>query len=227
MVPASGVISVPRELPLDRAALLGCAVTTGAGAVWNTARVRPGESVAVIGCGGVGLNVVQAAALSGAWPVIAVDVVPEKLALARRLGASHAVNAAEHDVVTAIVDLTDGLGADYAFEVIGRPETIVEAFGAVRKGGMAVVVGVAPPNAEVAINAFALPSTEKVLTGTWYGRSNPHVDIPRLAALYLAGRFKLAELISHRYRLDEINTAFSDLRAGHVARGVVEFEKTA
>lgn len=224
VVPAGGVVPVPPEVPWDRAALLGCGVTTGAGAVWHTARVRPGKSVVVIGCGGVGLSAVQAAALAGAWPIIAVDVVPEKLAVARRLGASHTVDAREHDVVTAVVDLTDGLGADYAFEAVGRPDTIAQAFGAVRKGGMAVVVGVAPPNAEVCINAFALPAHEKVLTGSWFGQSNPHVDVPRLARLYLAGKFKLDELISRRYRLDEINAAFDDLRRGQVLRGVVQFD---
>ncbi|MBX5465341.1 MAG: Zn-dependent alcohol dehydrogenase [Clostridia bacterium] len=222
VVPERGVIPVRPDVPLDRAALVGCAVTTGWGAVVHTAGVRPGSSVAVVGTGGVGLNVVQAAALSGAWPVIAVDRVPAKLELARQFGATHTVDASRtSDVIGAVVDLTEGRGADYAFEVVGRPETIASAYGMARKGGTVVVVGVAAPHLEVGINAFSLPSQSKVLTGSWYGRSVPEVDIPHILDLYMAGRLKLDELISRRYRLEEANEAFDALRAGEVARGVL------
>lgn len=222
VVGEAGVVPIPPDIPLDRAALVGCAVTTGYGAVVHTAGVRPGSSVVVFGCGGVGLNVIQAARLAGAHPIIAVDIVPAKLELARRFGATHTIDASQtEDLITPVLDLTGGRGADYAFEVIGRPETIAQAYGAVRKAGTAVVVGVAPPHAEVAINAFSLPSQSKILTGTWYGRSNPDVDIPRIVELYRAGKLDLDGLVSRTLPLEAINDAFDALEAGQVARSVL------
>ncbi|MDI3298100.1 MAG: Zn-dependent alcohol dehydrogenase [Bacillota bacterium] len=225
VVPEQGVVPIRPDVPLDRAALVGCAVTTGYGAVVHTARVRPGSSVAVLGAGGVGLNVIQAAVLSGAWPVVAIDRIPAKLELAREFGATHTVDASRtDDLVGAVADLTDGRGTDYAFEVIGRPETIASAYGMARKGGTVVVVGVAAPHEEVSINAFSLPSQSKVLTGSWYGRSNPGVDIPRILDLYMAGRLKLDELVSRRFPLEGVNEAFDALRSGEVARSVLLLE---
>lgn len=222
VVSQAGVVPIPPEVPLDRAALVGCAVTTGYGAVVHTAAVRPGSSVAVIGCGGVGLNVIQAARLAGAHPIIAVDMLAAKLELARRFGATHTIDASRsEDLITPVVELTGGRGADYAFEVVGRPETMAQAYGAVRKGGTAVVVGIAPPHAEVAINAFSLPAQSRILTGTWYARSNPDVDIPRILHLVTAGRLDLDGLVSRTLPLESVGEAFEALEAGGEARSVV------
>jgi len=222
VVPESGVIKIREEMPLDRASLIGCGVMTGVGAVINTARVQAGSVVAVIGCGGVGLNVVQGAALAGAAKIIAIDLSDYKLELAQQFGATHAVNAAgDPDVPGAVRRLSPG-GADYAFEVIGRPETMRQAYDATRRGGMTVVVGLAPADAELSIPAGSLMQ-EKVLTGSSYGGARPRIDMPKLVDLYLAGRLKLDELISRRYPLDGINEAFQALRDGEVARSIIEF----
>ncbi|MFC4767417.1 Zn-dependent alcohol dehydrogenase [Effusibacillus consociatus] len=222
-VPQESAIPIRKDVPLELAALVGCGVMTGVGAVINTAKVRPGSSVVVIGAGGVGLNVIQGAALAGAEKIIAVDLVDGKLSLARTFGATHTINAKEKDVVMSVLDYTDQLGAEYAFEVIGRPETIAQAYNCLRKTGTAVVVGVAPPNAEVSINAFSIPSQAKTLTGTWYGQANPRVDLPRLLDLYKAGKLKLDELMSKSYDLSQINEAFQDMVDGKVARGIIKF----
>ena len=224
VVSETSVIPIRRDVPLDRAALVGCAVMTGHGAVMKTAKVQPGSSVVVIGCGGVGLNVIQGAKLAGAAKIIAIDKIPAKLERARRFGATHTVDTSESDdPFTPVLDLTEGRGADYAFEVIGRPETIALAYGLVRKAGMAVVVGVAPPHEEVSINAFSLPSQTKVLTGTWYGQAVPDVDIPQILDLYMEGKIDLDGLITGTYPLDEINEAFEALRSGQAVRSIIRF----
>ena len=221
VVPESSVVKIREDMPLDRAALIGCGVMTGVGAVINTARVQAGSVVAVIGCGGVGLNVVQGASLSGAAKIIAVDVNGFKLELAQQFGATHVVNATEDpDVVGAIRQLSPG-GADYAFEVIGRPETMRQAYDATRRGGMAVVVGLAPAGAEVSIPAGTLLQ-EKILTGSSYGGARPRIDMPKLVDLYMTGKLKLDELISRRYPLDGINDAFQAMRDGEVARSIIQ-----
>ncbi len=221
VVSESSVVKVREEMPLDRAALIGCGVMTGVGAVINTAKVQPGSTVAVIGCGGVGLNVIQGAVLAGAARVVAIDISDYKLELAKQFGATDTVNASEVDPVAAVRELSPG-GADYAFEVIGRPETMRQAYDAVRRGGTAVVVGLAPASAEVSIPAASLLQ-EKVLTGSAYGGTRARVDMSKLVELYLAGRLKLDELISRRYPLEGINEALEALRAGEVARSVIEF----
>ncbi len=221
VLPESSLVKIGEEMPLDRAALIGCGVMTGVGAAINTARVQAGSTVAVIGCGGVGLNVVQGAALCGAAKIIAIDVNDFKLELAQQFGATHAVNAAKEDPVTAVRNLSPG-GADYAFEVIGRPETMRQAYDATRRGGMTVVVGLAPAGAELSIPAGSLLQ-EKVLTGSAYGGTRPRVDMPKLVELYLAGKLKLDELISRVYPLDGINEAFEAMRAGEVARSIIRF----
>ncbi len=224
VVPVTNVVPIPPDVPLDCAALIACGVTTGVGAVINAARVEPGSSVLVIGCGGVGLNVIQGAALVGAARIIAADLRDHKLELARQFGATHLINASREDVVSRARDLTDGYGVDYAFEVIGHPATILQAYEATRKGGVAVVVGVAPEEAEVSLNAVGLMRTARTLMGTAYGNARPAVDFPRLLDLFRAGRLKLRELISHRFTLDQVNEAFRALQAGEVARGVIVFE---
>lgn len=225
VVADTGVIVIDPEISLSQAALVGCAVTTGFGAVTHTARVGPGDSVAVVGCGGVGLNVIQTAHLSGADPIIAIDVNPKKAELAKIFGATHFVDAGQSDdLITPVIDLTQGRGADFAFEVIGRKETIEQTYGMVRKAGMAVIIGVAPPHLDVELNAFSFPSQSKILTGSWYGQSVPSLDIPRILGLYQAGRLNLDDLVTGHYYLDQINQAFHDLVQGTVGRGVVVFE---
>ena len=225
VVPEQGVVPIRKDVPLDVAAVVGCAVMTGVGAVVNTARIEPGASVLVVGCGGVGLNVVQGAALAGAEKVIAVDVLPSKLALARAFGATHTLNAREVAALPdAVRELTEGRGADYAFEVIGNPRTQLTCLDAVRRGGEAVLVGVAPLDAELAISPARLVLEEKRLTSTMYGSCRPHYDAPRLLNLYTAGKLRLEELISRRIDLGEVNKAFDLLRGGDVARQVITFD---
>lgn len=223
VVPEQGLLKLPADVPLDRAALVGCGVTTGVGAVLFAAGVRPGESVLVIGCGGVGLNVVQGAALVGAGPIIAADIVPQKLEWARQLGATHTVNPKEQDLLEAVRSLTEGRGADYAFEVIGRAETIQQAYAATRKGGTMVVVGLTPMGTTIPLDPLDLLRSEKTIKGTVYGTANLPRDIPRLLELYRLGRLKLDELISRRLRLEEINQGFEAMLAGSVARSIIVF----
>jgi S-(hydroxymethyl)glutathione dehydrogenase/alcohol dehydrogenase len=224
VVPEQGLLSLPPYIPLDRAALVGCGVTTGVGAVLFAAGVCAGETVLVIGCGGVGLNVVQGAALVGAGPVIAADVVPQKLEWARQLGATHTIDPREQDVVEVVRELTGGRGADYAFEVIGRADTIQQAYAATRKGGTTVIVGLTPMGTTVPLDPLDLLRTEKTIKATLYGSANLPRDIPRLLELYRLGRLRLDELISRRLRLEEINDGFEAMLAGSVARSIVVFE---
>ena len=223
VVPESGVVPLPAGTDLEQAALLGCSVLTGTGAVWRTAGVRPGESVAVFGVGGVGCNVLQAARMVSAYPRIAVDISVARLRAAAAFGATHLIDAGDCSPVDTILDLTGGAGVDAAFEVIGRPETIAQAFNATAGGGRTVVVGVAPPHVEVSLNAFAFPSQEKCLRGCWYGESHPARDIPALLRLQGAGVLQLRGLVSRRWRLDETEEAFRAMLAGEVNRGLVVF----
>ena len=217
------VVRVDPSVPLDRAALLGCGVMTGVGAVFNTAKVEPGSTAIVFGAGGVGLNAIQACALAGAAMVVAVDPAPAKLELARQFGATHTVNPSEEsNVVRALRKLTGG-GADYSFECVGRGEIAAQAYGALGKGGTAVVVGVAPPKDQTTIGTASLTFTEKTLTGSYFGSARPRQDFPRLLALYEAGRLKLDELITTRYPIEEARRAFADLAEGRNARGVIVF----
>ncbi len=215
------VIKIDPSIPLDKAALVGCAVMTGVGAAINTARVEPGASVAVFGTGGIGLNVIQGAALAGAEKIIAVDMADKKLEFAQRFGATHQINpGTDGDAVAKIVELTGG-GADYAFECIGLPATIEQSYNAVRKGGTAVVVGVSKPTDQVTLGAFLMPFTEKTLTGSMYGSARPRVDFPRLLNLYRDHRLKLDELVTATYPIDDVNRAFEDMQSGVNARGVI------
>jgi S-(hydroxymethyl)glutathione dehydrogenase/alcohol dehydrogenase len=223
VVPAAAAVKLPADAPLEKAALVGCSVMTGVGAVFHTAGVRPGSRVAVFGAGGVGLNAVQGAAIVGAEQIVAVDVHPRKLELARAFGATHAVDASRDDPVAAIRELTGGRGADYTFEAVGGKKTIEQAYAAVRSGGTCVVIGIGPREESIELNVFMLPVLEKRLLGCWYGGAHVHRDLPRLLALYRAGRLKLDELVSRTYRLDEVNEAFADMVAGVNARGLIVF----
>jgi S-(hydroxymethyl)glutathione dehydrogenase/alcohol dehydrogenase len=223
IVPEQGAIPITVDVPLGVMALVGCAVTTGVGAVINTAAVEPGSAVAIFGCGGVGLNAIQGAALVNAAPIVAVDRFDSKLEMARRFGATHTVNASAEDPVQAIMQLTDGRGADYSFEAIGSPAVIAQAFRCLRKGGTAVAIGIGSPDAEIPIPAQWLVYGERRLVGSFYGSARPRVDFDRMLHLYQAGKLKLDELISRRIGLDGVNEAFAAMRAGEVARSVIEF----
>jgi NDMA-dependent alcohol dehydrogenase len=223
VVPERALLVVRAAPPLDRAALRGGAVITGVGAVVNCAKVPPGSTMAVFGTGGVGLNVVQGGALSGAEKIIAVDVLPAKLEYARRFGATHGVDASAGNPVEQVRAITGGRGVDYAFEVIGNPRTIREAYDCLAKRGTAVVVGVSPPTAEVAIPAASMVFEERTLTGSIYGSSRPRIDLLRLIDLYRAGRLKVDELLTRTWKLEEINEAYAALERGEVARSVLTF----
>ena len=222
VVPQTGIVKIRPDVPLEAAALVGCGVMTGVGAAINTAKVEPGTSAVVIGCGGVGLNTIQGAALAGAEKIIAVDLNPQKLEWASQFGATHHVNPNDGDPVNQVLALTDGLGADYAFEVIGRADTAVQAYNSIRPGGVAVVVGVAKPDDMLTIPAISLLQ-EKTLKGSLYGSARPSVDMPRLLDLYMNKKLKLDELVSRRITLDQINDAFEWMEKGEVARSVIVF----
>ncbi|HXC39460.1 MAG TPA: Zn-dependent alcohol dehydrogenase [Burkholderiales bacterium] len=216
-------VKIDSSIPLDRAALVGCAVTTGVGAALNTAKVEPGSSAVVFGAGGVGLNVIQGCAVAGAARIIAVDMSESKLELAKAFGATDTIlTKAGEDHTKAIKKLTDG-GADYAFECIGYGEVAALAYKAIRRGGLAVVVGVAKPSDNLSIRTMSLPFEEKTLTGSYFGSCVPKVDFPRLLGLYKGHKLKLDELIRRRYGIDEAPRAFADLAAGGDGRGVIIF----
>ena len=224
VVPELAAVPIDKDIPFPQAALIGCAVTTGVGAVINTARVQSGTSVAVFGCGGVGLNCIQGADLAGATTIIAVDLRENKLEMAREFGATHTINASNDDPVERIIDLTGGEGAQYAFEAIGlAPDPYVQSVLCTRRRGLTVWVGVPPEGMNVTINAKAL-FHEKMVMGSYYGSSRPRIDFGRISSLYKAGKLKLDELISRTFQIEEINTAFKALDQGQVARGVISYE---
>jgi Zn-dependent alcohol dehydrogenase len=215
------IVKIDASIPLDCAALVGCAVTTGVGAVFNTARVAPGSTVVVLGCGGIGLNVIQGAHIAGARRIIAIDTLESKLKMAKQFGATDVLpSRAGEDLVKPIKKLTDG-GADYAFECVGSGELAALAYRLIGRGGVAVVVGVAKPTDSTSVRTMTLPFEEKTLTGSYFGSCVPRVDFPRLLGMFMAGRLKLEELITHRYRIDEAPQAFADLESGKNARGVI------
>jgi S-(hydroxymethyl)glutathione dehydrogenase/alcohol dehydrogenase len=219
VVMAAGAVPLPAGLPLWQAALLGCAVVTGFGAVRNAGRVRGGESVAVIGCGGVGLQVVAAARLAGAHPLIAVDRDPAKLELALERGATHVVEAGSATTAARVLRLTER-GVDHAFEVVGLPETMRLAWDVLRPGGTAIVVGLAPKGVEVVLPAIEFLS-DKGIRGSYYGNGDPLVDLPQLAELALSGDLDLAGVVTHVEPLGGIEEALERLRAGDGVRTVL------
>ena len=220
VAPASGAIPIRKDAPLDKAALVGCGVTTGVAAVTNDAQVRSGERVAVFGCGGVGLNVVQAAALSGAEIIVAVDLLDTKLQLAEEFGATHLVNASDGDPVQQIRELTRG-GVDHAFEVIGSPEVVLQAMRSVAPGGHTYVIGVLPSGTELRIPWYEVMARRQHLQMSGFEGAQPRADIPRVINLYMAGKLKLDELVSRTFQLDEVNEAIGALERGEVARSLV------
>ena len=221
VVPAAGTVPVDGDVPLETAALLSCAVLTGVGAVLNTACVEPASRVAVWGCGGVGLNVIQGARIAGAEQIVAVDVRPEKLELACRLGATDAVDARDADPGEAVLALTGG-GVDYAFEAVGTEPTVQAAWRATRAGGTTVVVGLMPRGSTLTIDPRYL-GWEKTLKGCYLGSPRVAADVPRLLGLYREGVLRLDELVSDRLPLDDLPRALDRLRAGDTARQLVVF----
>jgi Zn-dependent alcohol dehydrogenase len=224
VVDARSVVPVPDELPLWEAALIGCSVMTGVGAVRNAAGVKVGDSVAVIGCGGVGVQVVSAASLAGAARVIAIDRDPAKLELAHSHGATDVLLAGD-DVVRDVHALTDG-GTDHAIEVVGRPETIRQAFAMIREGGTAVVVGIAPRGVDVAIPALDFIS-DKTLRGCFYGSGNVLGEMPSVVSMVASGRLRVSDVVSDVIGLDGIEDAFQRLRDGRGARSLVVLDSEA
>jgi S-(hydroxymethyl)glutathione dehydrogenase/alcohol dehydrogenase len=217
------LVKIDPGIPLDRAALVGCAVTTGVGAVFNTARVEPGSVVAVFGCGGVGLNVIQGAAIVGAGRIVAIDTQEAKLEMAKQFGATDTLAIAPgEDPTRALKKLTGG-GPDYAFECVGVGALVEAAYRAIRRGGKAIVVGVARPTDTTSFKSMSMVFEEKTLQGSYFGSCVPRVDFPRLLQLYMAGKLKLDELITRRYTIDEAPQAFADLEAARNARGVIVF----
>jgi S-(hydroxymethyl)glutathione dehydrogenase/alcohol dehydrogenase len=221
IVPAAAAVPIARDFPLVQAALVGCAVVTGVGAIVNAARVRPGESVAVVGCGGVGLAAVQGARLAGASRIVAVDRVPAKLAMAVDNGATDTVDAGQVDVAAAVREVTEGRGADHAVEAVGRSDTIAAAWAACRRGGTVTVVGAGRFDDLVSFPAMNLMVDAKTVRGCVYGATDPARDFPRIVELASLGRLDLARLVTRRIDLDDVNEAFAAMVAGEVARSVV------
>jgi Zn-dependent alcohol dehydrogenase len=223
VVDQSQAVRIPASVALDRACLLACGVITGVGAVLNTARVAAGESVVVIGAGGVGLNAVQGARLAGAAPIVAVDHVAGKLEAARALGATHVIDAREQDVAARVRALTADRGADHAFVTVGDPAAVTAAVGSLRRGGTAVLVGMPPAGATAPLPIGDFVENGQRLLGSNVGSTRPGVDIPRLATLYGEGRLRLDELITGRYPLERIDEAIASMERGEALRNVIVF----
>jgi S-(hydroxymethyl)glutathione dehydrogenase/alcohol dehydrogenase len=223
LVHENAVVKIRDDMPLDRAALIGCGVTTGVGAALRTARVEPGSTVAVIGCGGVGMGAINGAAIAGAARVIAVDRLASKLELARSFGATDLVDASQGDPVEQVMALTDKKGVHYAFEAIGLKQTAEQAWAMLRTGGTATVIGMIAPGVKVEIHGIDL-LREKKLQGSMMGSNRFRIDMPRFVDFYLSGKLELDALISSRIKLDEINDAMEALKTGEVARQVIMFD---
>jgi S-(hydroxymethyl)glutathione dehydrogenase/alcohol dehydrogenase len=221
IIPQSAAIKVDDDIPLNVVSLIGCGVTTGVGAAINTAGIRPGTSVCVIGCGGVGIAAIQGARIAGAAEIVAVDNVPAKLEMAKKFGATHGVTP--DDLEGAKLEVTGGEGFDYALECVGHPVTIRATYDAVRRGGTAVVVGVGRMDQKIEFTAFELFYAEKSLKGSMYGSANVRVDFNRLLRLWKAGKLDLEGMISRRIALDEVNEAFRAMQAGEVIRSVIDY----
>ncbi|OGO43010.1 MAG: zinc-binding dehydrogenase [Chloroflexi bacterium RBG_16_60_22] len=219
----SQVVKVPKDMPLDRASLLACGVITGFGAVVNRARVEVMSSCVIIGTGGVGLNSVQGAAISGANPVIAVDISDSKLAAAKKFGATHTVNPGKADAIKAVKELTEGRGADYVFVTVGNVKAIEQGFAMSGPRGMTVVVGLPKFTDTITFSPFGFIKDERTLTGSFMGTTQLQTDIPRLIELYKAGILKLDELITERYPLEKINQAVEAVEKGKALRNVIMF----
>lgn len=216
------LIPIAAEVPLEKAALFGCAVMTGVGAVVNTARVEPGARVAIFGLGGVGLAAVLGARLAGALQIVAVDLLEKKLELARGLGATHTVSAGEGKAVETLREITRG-GADYAFEAVGSARVLAQAYAGTRRGGKTVTIGLPHPDQRLDLQAVSLVAEERTLLGSYMGSAVPTRDVPRFLELYLAGRLPVDALVSERIELASVNAAFDALRDGAVVRQLLRF----
>lgn len=214
-------VAIDRDMPLDRAALIGCAVTTGAGAVFNTSDVTPGETVCIVGCGGIGLAAVNAAKIAGAGKIIALDPVPEKRALAEKLGATHSIDALSNTAAEQVVEISCG-GVHHAIEAVGRPQSAATAVRVLRRGGTATILGMMPLNEKVGLSAMDLLAGKR-LQGGLMGSNRFPVDIPRLVDFYMRGQLDLDTIIADRMPLDQINHAFDELRKGDSTRSVITF----
>jgi Zn-dependent alcohol dehydrogenase len=219
-VKAGQAVKISKEVPFEVASLLGCGVITGVGAVFNRAKVSHGQSAAVIGVGGIGLNVIQGLALSDALPIIAIDTNPKKEALARQFGATHFINASENDVADAVKKITPN-GVDFSFECVGHPALIRQSIDLLDWGGTCVILGVPKLGTEASFVVNNMYN-DKTIMGCRYGAGRPHKDIPLFVDLYLAGRLKLDELVTKTYELDQIDAALAELHHGELARGVLE-----
>lgn len=216
------LVKIREDMPMDRAALIGCAVMTGLGSVFHTAAVQPGETVAVIGCGGVGLSCINGAAIAGAGRIIAIDMVPSKLELAKDFGATDVVDGNDGDPVKQVLEMTGG-GVQHAFEAIGLKVTAEQAFGMIRRGGTATIIGMIPVGEKVELMGAAFLQ-EKKIQGSFMGSNRFRVDMPRMIDFYLQGKLHLDQMISKRIKLPQVNEAFADMKAGNVARSVITFD---
>ncbi len=215
-------VAIRRDMPLDRAALIGCGVLTGVCSVFHTAKVRPGETVAVIGCGGVGLAAINGAAIAGASRIIAIDMSKSKDNMARNFGATDFVCAGETDAVKEVLEMTKG-GVDHSFEAVGLSKTAEQAFGMLKRGGDANIIGMIPIGQSVTVPGYAFLG-EKKLQGSLMGSNHYPVDMPRLVDMYLSGKLKLDDMISRRIKLDQVNDAFDEMKTGQIARSVIVFD---
>ena len=219
IMPYQGAIKIDDDVPFEVASLIGCAVMTGVGAAINTAKVVPGSSVVVFGCGGVGISCIQGARVCGAAEIVAVDLVDDKLETAKTFGATHAVKP--DDLAAVQAEITGGAGFDYAFEAIGRPQTMRAAYDAIRRGGTAVIVGVGRAEETFELSAFELFYSEKTLVGSYYGSTDVRSDFARIIRLWRAGRLDLEGMITRRIALDDINDALGAMERGEVVRQVI------
>ena len=221
LVHEHAIVKIREDMPLDRAALIGCGVTTGVGSVFHTAAVQPGSTVAVIGCGGVGLSCINGAELAGAGRIIAVDTVENKLDMAKTFGATDVVNASDVNAVGEVRELTGG-GVQYSFEAIGLKQTAEQAFSMLRPGGTATIIGMIPIGVKIELTGAAFLQ-EKKIQGSMMGSNRFRVDMPRFIDFYLAGKLHLDEMVSKRIELSRVNEAFADMKSGSVARSVIIF----
>jgi len=222
LVHEHAIVKIREDMPLDRAALIGCGVTTGVGSVFHTAKVEPGSTVAVIGCGGIGLSCINGAALVGAARIIAIDVVESKLEMAKTFGATDVINSNDCDPVEQVRELTGG-GVQYSFEAIGLKKTAEQSFSMIRAGGTATIIGMIPVGVKIELTGSAFLQ-EKKIQGSMMGSNRFRIDMPRFIDFYLAGKLHLDEMVSKRIGLADINEAFVDMKSGTVARSVIMFD---
>ncbi len=223
IVPAVSAVKIDKNIPLEKAALVGCGVMTGVGAVLNTAQVTAGSRVAVFGCGGIGLSIIQGARLAGAAQIIGIDLADNKLEMAKSFGATHVVNGSDGMAVLKVKELTSGEGADFTFEAVGVAQLMVESNAAARRGGTVTIVGVGSLTDVVPLNALLLSMEGKTLKGSYYGDANVYHDFPMLLDLYMNGKLNLDDMVTNTYSIDQAPQAFEDMEKGINARGVIVF----